>query len=109
VSYLIIVGLGLLIVAEPVLQLLGATGSYPPEFVRFGGAFMLVVAFLVFQVVRHRVEAFYAYILIARLILLGTFIWLYVSTNDFIFLVFTGVLGLGMVLTGLGLIADRQR
>ena len=108
VGYLTAGGLGLLFAPELALQLLGATGSYPAVLVRFTGSLLLALGILVAQIVRYRVEVLYPTTLIVRVVLVATMVALYVTSRDPLFLVLTGIVGLGMMLTTTGLLADRR-
>ncbi len=108
VGYLTLGGLGLLFTPTLALQLLGATGSYPTVLARLLGALLLALGILVAQIVRHRVEALYSTTLGVRVVLVGTLVPLYVVSRDPLFLVLTGIVGLGMVLSAAGLLADRR-
>jgi len=108
VGYLTFGGLGLVFAPAFALHLLGAPGSYPPVLVRFMGALLLALGILVSQIVRHRVEVLYPATLVVRVVLVGTMVPLYVASRDPLFLVLTAIVGLGMVLTATGLLADRR-
>ena len=108
VGYLTFGGLGLVFAPAFALQLLGATGSYPPVLVRFMGALLLALGILVGQIVRHRVEVLYPTTLVVRVVLVGTMVPLYLASRDPLFLVLTAIVGLGMGLTATGLLADRR-
>jgi hypothetical protein len=101
-------GLALLAAPATALRLLLARDSYSPLLARFVGAFMLAFAVVVVQIMRHRVERMYPTVLAARVVLLGTLVWLYADSRDPLFLVLTGIVGFGMLLTGVGLLADRR-
>lgn len=109
VGYLSVGGVGLLFAPELALRLLGARGSYPPELVRLVGAFMVALGIVVGQIVRHRVEVLYPTPLVVRIVLLATIIALYFGSRDPLFLVLTVIVGLGMLLTAVGLVVDRRR
>jgi len=107
-SYLGLGGVGLLAAPDTALGLLGAREAYPAVLVRFLGAFMLALAVVVVQIVRHRVESMYSATLMARTLLLATIVGLYLESRDPLFLVLTGIVGLGMLLTALGFLSDRR-
>lgn len=107
-GYLSLGGLGLLFTPTLALRVLGATGSYPPALVRLLGALLLALGMLVAQIVRHRVEALYATTLIVRVVLAATLVAAYLASRDPLFLVLTGIVGLGMILTATGFLADRR-
>lgn len=108
VSYLTLGGLGLMFAPALALHLLGATGSYPAVLVRFMGSLLLALGILVAQIVRHRVEPLYPWTLVVRAVLVATMVGLYVASRDPLFLVLTGIVGLGMALTATGFLADRR-
>ena len=108
VGYLTVGGLGLLFAPALALQLLGATGTYPPVLVRFMGSLLLALGILVAQIMRHRVEALYPTTLVVRVVLVTTLVALYVASRDPLFLVLTGIVGLGMALTTTGFVVDRR-
>jgi hypothetical protein len=108
IGYLTGGGLALLIAPATALRLLLARDSYSPLLARFVGAFMLAFAVVVIQIMRHRVERLYPTVLAARVVLLGTLVWLYADSQDPLFLVLTGIVGFGMLLTGAGLLSDRH-
>jgi uncharacterized protein YjeT (DUF2065 family) len=108
IGYLSVGGLGLLVAPELALRLLGATASYPAVLVRLLGAFMVALALLVGQIVRYRVEVLYPTTLIVRIVLLGMIVGLYFESRDPLFLVLSGIVALGMLLTTAGLLTDRR-
>lgn len=107
-TYLALGGLGLLVDPPLALRLLGATGDYPPALMRLFGGFMLALAIIVIQIVRLRVAVLHPTTLLVRVVLLGTIVWTYTSTRDPLFLVLSGIVGLGMLLTASGLLADSR-
>ena len=108
IGYLSVGGLGLLVAPDLALRLLGATASYPAVLVRLLGAFMVALALLVGQIVRYRVEVLYPTTLMVRIVLLGTIVGLYFASRDPLFLVLSGIVALGMLLTTAGLLTDRR-
>jgi len=107
-SYLGLGGLGLLAAPETALRLLGSTAAYPAVLARFIGAFMLALAVVVIQIVRHRVAVMYPATLMARTVLLVTIVLLYLSSRDPLFLSIGAIVALGMLLTTASLVADRR-
>lgn len=107
-TYLLCFGLCLLVAPQFSLRLLGATGDYTPGLAQFLAAFMLALGIAVLQIARYRAEKLYPTVLLVRVPILGTIIWLYLASRDPLFIVLAGVVGVGMVLTGVGLIADRK-
>lgn len=107
-SYLGLGGLGLLAAPETALRLLGSTAVYPAVLARFIGAFMLALAIVVVQIVRHRVAVMYPATLMARSVLLATIVFLYLESRDPLFLSIGAIVALGMLLTAAGLVAERR-
>jgi haloalkane dehalogenase len=108
IGYLSLAGGGLLVAPKLALPLLGATASYPPVLARFVGAFMVTLAIVVGQIVRHRVEVLYPTTLIVRVVLLSTIVGLYFESRDRLFLVLAGIVAFGMLLTIAGFLSDRR-
>lgn len=108
IGYLTLGGIGLLGAPALALHLLGAAGSYPAVLVRLLGSFMIALGIIVAQIVRHRVEVLYPTTLVVRVVLLGSIVGLYFESRDPLFVVLAGIVGLGMVLTGTALLADRR-
>src|SRR2546427_321996 len=74
IGYLSLGGVGLLFAPEITLRLFGATTTYPPVLARFVGAFMVALAIVIAQIVRHRIEVLYPTTLLLRLVLIGTIV-----------------------------------
>ena len=108
VFYLSTTGLALLVAPMDALRLLGATGHYEPVMTRGVGTFMVALSIIVLQIVRHRVDVLYPTTLGVRAFFLAAFATLYAQTRDPLFLVILGVVGFGVVMTGLAYLADRR-
>jgi len=93
---------------EPGVRLLGSNGTYPPAMLRFLGGFMIALAIVIIQIVRHRIEVLYPTTLMVRTVLIATVIWLFIETRDPLFLTLTGIIALGMIFTSLALVADKK-
>jgi len=93
---------GLLLVAAPdvAFKLLMATGQYGDAIPRLAGSVLLALGIIVVQIIRHRVEVMYPTTVAVRFVILAVLGWLYARTGDPFFLIVTGVVGLGVVLTG---------
>ena len=63
---------------------------------------------IVFQIRRHHVEVLYSTTLAVRVLLVVVIIAAYVESGDPMFLTLTGIVGLGMALTAIGLFTDRH-
>jgi hypothetical protein len=100
-SYLSVTGAAFLLVPRLALGLLFATGTYDAAFVRFVGAFMIALATLVVQMIRHRLEVLYATTIGVRAFFLVVITVLYFETRDRLFLMIFAVVAVGVFLTGL--------
>src|SRR2546427_181882 len=96
-SYLGFGGIALLAAPEPAIKLLGSTGTYPAATLQMIGGFMVALSIIIINIVRYRVEVLYPITLLARVVLLATFLWIFFDTHDPLFLVLSGVVGLGMI------------
>jgi len=110
VGYLIPSGLAVLLAPDLTFQLLfsNSNGAYGDVLPRLAGAILLALGLLVFQIVRHRVEQLYVTIIYVRLILLAILVGLFLYSRDPFFISLFVVVGIGVVLTTLGYIRDRQ-
>jgi hypothetical protein len=108
VSYLSVGGFALLVAPDRALRLLGATLSYPSEFVRFAAAFMVALAIAVTQIARHRLEVLYPTTVLVRVPIVATLLAVYFDSRDRVFLVLTMIVGFGMLLTTAGLLSDGR-
>ena len=108
-SYLLPGGIGL--VADPrlALQLLMAEGDYGQFMPRLAGGLMIALGIFIVQVIRLRLEALYPWTLVARVVLIAIITWLYVSSEDPLFLMLLGIVGFGFLLTGLTYLYDRKQ
>ena len=109
VAYLTGGGIGLLAAPQLAISLLLSNGIYPDVMLRALGMFMMALAALIVQIIRHRLEALYPTTLIVRLFLCLCLVLFYWSTCDPLFLVLLAIVGLGVLLTGLGYLSERNR
>jgi uncharacterized protein YjeT (DUF2065 family) len=107
-SYLTLTGIGLVIAPQLVLRLLFSNGHYDSVFVRFTGILMVGLGIVVIQLIRHDVATLYPTTLIVRAIIWLVVVRLYISTHDPFFLVVLGVVGAGMLWTGISYFRDRE-
>lgn len=109
-TYTTLTGIALILAPEAVLGMLFS--SDPARWgdlgTRFGGLMLLTVGIIVIQVIRHRVEALYPTTLFARSLIVAVFLGLYAYSGDPAFLVLIGVVGLGLVFTGLAYLRERK-
>ena len=108
-TYLSLTGVAFLAAPQWSLRLLLATGHYENEFVRFVGAFMIAVAVLVIQIIRHRLEALYVTTLAVRLFFLIVIAALYFESRDPLFVAIFAVVLLGFVLTLASYLSERRK
>lgn len=108
-GYLSVTGVGLMAMPTAVLQLLGSTATYDDTFTRLVGAFMIVLATLVAQMIRFELKQLYPTTIAIRVFFISTIIWLYTRTNDPAFLMILGVVCLGLFLTLLGFGLERKQ
>ncbi len=107
VGYLSVGGIGLALAPDLALRLLFATGSYGDVMARVVGVLMIGLAIVVVQIIRHDVRQLFPTTLGLRLFLCACFIGLFVYTSDRLFLVLTGIVGLGVVMTGTAYMRER--
>jgi len=102
---------GALLVAAPdvAFKLLFATGQYGDVIPRMAGGLLLALGLIVVQIIRHRVEVLYPTTVAVRFLLIAVLVWLYARTGDPFFLVVTGVVALGVLLTGGSLLLARRQ
>lgn len=108
IGYLAAGGIGFLTTPRLALELMFSTRTYDDAMMRLAGALMIALATIVFQITRLRIEQLYSTTLVVRAFLISMMAALYVDTGDRMFLVFVGIVGLGMLLTALGFIRDRR-
>lgn len=107
-GYLLPTGLLLLLTPQGTLRLLLSNGNYGDVFPRVAGILIIAVGMIVVQIIRHRVEVLYPTTLGVRALFLVGFVGFYRYTGDPLFLVLTGVVGLGFILTGTSYWLDRR-
>jgi hypothetical protein len=108
IGYLWLGGLGLLAAPSLAIGLLGASEPYPPVLLRLIGGLMLGLGIIVGEIARRRIEPLYPTTLVVRAVLMVILLWSFIATGDPLFLSLAGIVALGMVFTGLGLVADRK-
>lgn len=108
-AYLSTTGLSLMVAPAATLRVLQASQAYDDAMPRFAGILMLALGLLVSQVIRLRLAALYPVTIAIRLVIWSFVLWLFVHTGDRFFAVVLSVLGLGIVLTGTALAAERRR
>jgi hypothetical protein len=96
-SYLLVGGLGLLVVPELTLWLLLSNGSYGDVMPRLVGVFMVALGGVVLQFLRARDYRYYGYAIIARIFIVVALIVLYFKARDPLFLVLDAIVLVGLL------------
>jgi hypothetical protein len=107
-SYLVIIGIGLLLAPSQTLKLLLSNGQYGDVFPRVAGMLMSGLGLSIFGMIRARSYQQYPTTLIVRayfIVCIAAFYW---TTSDPMFLVLIAIVGLGFVLTILSYLFDRR-
>jgi hypothetical protein len=108
VAYLATSGLGLLLAPVTTLRVMGSTADYGDVMPRWVGMFSVALAALIAQVLRHRLAVLYPLGFLMPGAMLFGFIALRVKSGDPLFGVVAGVVGAGVVFTGVSLWFDRR-
>jgi len=96
-SYLLVGGLGLLVLPELTLRLLLSNGSYGDVMPRLVGVFMIALGGAVFEFVRARDYRYYRYAIIARIFIVVALSALYFKACDPLFLVLDAIVLVGLL------------
>jgi hypothetical protein len=107
-TYLFVTGVGLLFAPQFSLKLLFSTGHYDNAFVEFTGAFMIAISIIVSQIIRHSIAVLYPTTLVVRTFFIVVIIMLYMQTHDPLFLVVLAVVSLGVLLTAVAFVTERN-
>ncbi len=106
-SYLVLIGVGLLLAPDETLRILQSDGEYGDVFPRVAGMLMSGLGLSIFGMIRARSLKQYPATLFMRVYFIACFIAFYVTTRDPLFLVLIGIVGLGLVLTLAAYLRDR--
>jgi hypothetical protein len=96
-SYLLMGGLGLLVVPELTLRLLLSNGSYGDVMPRLVGVFMLALGGVIVQFVWAHDYRYYRYTIIARIFIFVAMTALYFKSLDPLFLVLDPIVLVGLL------------
>jgi hypothetical protein len=107
-SYLTVIGLGLLFAPGGTLRILQSNGDYGSVFPRVAGMLMSGLGLSIFGMIRARSSELYPATLFIRVYFIICIVAFYVMTYDPFFLVLTGIVGLGFVLTLVSYLLDRK-
>jgi hypothetical protein len=106
--YLSVAGLGLVLVPDLFLKLMCSNISYDPEFARFAGLFLVGLAVIVIQTIRHRIESLYATLIAVRVFFCLGYVVLFVMTRNPFFLVVLAIVGAGLLASSISYARDRS-
>jgi len=107
-SYLLFGGMAFLFFPQLSLRLFQSTGDYPSAIVQLVGVLLLALAVLVIRAIRTNAEALYPTTLVVRAMILAVLVYLSVTTRDPLFMILSGIVGLGVLLTGTSYLLDRK-
>jgi uncharacterized protein YjeT (DUF2065 family) len=108
-GYLLPAGALLLVVPEFATKLLLSNRDYDYAPFRLAGVLLIVLGILIVQIIRHRLEVLYSTTLLARVLISGTLIAIYVQTADPFFLVILVIVLIGVALTAWSYLTDRRQ
>jgi hypothetical protein len=108
-SYLLIIGLGLLLGPDQTLHLLHSNGHYGEVFPRLTGMLMSGLGLNIAGMIRARTQALYPATLAVRGYFVLCLLGLYSLERDPFFLVLLGVVLVGMVLTLSSYLRDSRQ
>jgi hypothetical protein len=107
-SYLVIIGIALLVAPHATLRILQSNGDYGDVFPRVAGMLMSGLGFSIFGMIRARSEQQYPTTLLVRTYFLICIAAFYAMTSDPLFLVLAAIVALGFVLTLGFYLLDRK-
>ena len=106
-GYLLGGGVALIVAPTAFTRLLLSNGDYEPAVLRLLGALLFALGALITSMIRHSAEALYPGTLIVRPVIIATMVWGWFATKDPLFLVLTGIVGIGWVSTLVSYLKDR--
>lgn len=101
-------GAGFLFFPQLSLKMFFATGEYENLMVRMVGMFMIAIAIIITQLIRHHADVLYPTTLMVRATILTCMTVFYFTYGDPLLLVLLAIVGLGFVLTGTAYILDKR-
>jgi hypothetical protein len=96
-SYLVTSGLGMTFAPQWTLEMMFSNGRYESAFVQMSGLFVIGLAAIVIQTIRHRISALYSTLIAVRVIFCAGYVVLYAQTRDPFFLAVLGIVGAGLL------------
>lgn len=107
-GYLTLGGIGLLFFPTLAAKLFLSNVEYDPIMLRMSGMFMLGIAIIIIQFIRHEATVLYSTTLLVRLLFVVCLTVFYLTSKNPFFLVILAIVALGFVLTGLSFLSDRR-
>jgi uncharacterized membrane protein YoaK (UPF0700 family) len=107
-GYLLVAGILLIVTGQFAMRLLLSNGEYGEALPRLLGVVLLALGILITQIIRHRLDVLYTTTLAVRALILAVLVGLYIYARDPFFLVLIGIVGFGVILTGLSYLIDRR-
>jgi len=107
-SYLLVIGLGLLLTPQATLRLLQSTGDYGDIFPRVAGMLMSGLGLSIFGMIRARSFQQYPTTLAVRGYFLVCIVAFYLMSRDPFFLVLLAIVALGFALTLGSYLSERN-
>ncbi len=107
-GYLSVGGSGFLLFPKTTLMLFLSNGNYSDVMVRSMGVFLLSIAMIIIQIIRHRAAFLYPTTLIVRAFILTVFTLFYIFYRDPMFVILLAIVGLGFLLTLISYVLDRR-
>src|SRR5215813_2734919 len=105
-GYLFPTGLCMLLAPQWFMKLLFANHEYPDAFTQFSGSLLIGLGIVVVNVIRYGNPVFYRMTLMVRITIWLCTLGIYVHTRETFFLGILGVLGLGILITGLTYLSE---
>jgi hypothetical protein len=109
ITYLTIGGVLLMAVPEFALKIFLSNGNYSQVILRVLGLFLLSLAMVIAGIYYYQAKALYPVTVLVRIFILTTLLFFYYFTKDNMFLVLSGLVGLGIVLTGTSYLLERKK
>ena len=107
-SYLLIGGIGFLVLPNQMLKVFMSNGEYSDVMVRLVGLMLMSLGIFIVQLIRFQIEQLYSSTLLVRSIILSFLLAFYFVYKDPLFLVLFGIVGFGFVLTTTSFLLDRK-
>jgi len=107
-GYLILSGMALLIAPEAAMTIMFSNTDYGIAMPRWVGMLSVALGALVGQTVRHRLAVLYPLGFFMPAAMMVGFAGLYLQSSNPLFLVVFGVVGVGVVATGISLFLERR-